>query len=76
MQQIPFAVWLVGAFVSLALTLKYLPAGVQFLLCLPFFPFFGVYAGVAESDWIPSILFFGSLTFGALFSKRRTEPSD
>ena len=74
MQHIAFTVWIVCGLLSLALTLKYLPAGVLFLLCLPLFPFFGIYAGISEGDWVPAAMFFGSLSVSVMFSKRRTNP--
>ena len=65
-----FAIWIVGALVSFVLTLPYLPTGFG-ILAWPLFPFFGIYAGLSAGDWMPSLLFFGSLIVAVIFSKGR-----
>lgn len=61
MNNFTFAIFVIGGLISLVLTLKYLPDGILFILCLPLWPFFALYAGMSEGDWIPSVLFFGPL---------------
>ena len=73
MQHFAFAIWIVVALASFVLTLPYLSTGFG-ILAWPFFPFFGIYAGISEGDWMPSLLFFGALLIAIVFSKRRNSP--
>jgi len=60
MKSLGVVVFMGGGIISLFVTLKYLPTGILFMMSLPVFPVFGLYAGVTFSDWIPSLFFFGS----------------
>ncbi len=60
MKNIGVGIFIIGGLISLSLTLKYLPAGILFMLSLPLFPFFGLYAGATSGDWLPSISLFGA----------------
>ena len=54
MKGVAVAVYIIGGIISIEMTLKYLPSGILFMLCLPLFPFFGLYAGAEYGDWGPS----------------------
>jgi hypothetical protein len=71
MKNLSAMVTLIGAFISFAHTLVYLP---NFLL-FPLFPFFGLYAGLKFGNWVPSMWFFGAIIFGAILNSftRATE---
>ncbi len=73
MKGVGLAVFIIGGLVSLSLTIKYISGSILFY---PLFPFYGLYAGFSENDWLPSMWLFGSLAIATILTPLGSDKSE